>query len=225
MHKWLLTVTVLFGCQTIPYDEAPIFSANENRYFSDCRGEGGGFFVTADKGQANFRARFDWIAQAKGSFEAEVSDILGRRLGRLQVANNEFRARPFQMRRSIRILEDGFLEIDGHFVPLKVDEIPCILGFVFPRDWKDAFVGQKRSVDRTVYFSFDKYRKLEVSLSKVPSAVNDSCATLSWSSFLGLISHRLRWCYFGAHHPFKGEIRFSDDAFIQWEEEPEAPRR
>ncbi len=87
----------------------------------------------------------------------------------------------------------GFLEVDGHFVGIKPEEISCFLNFKLPRSWLKRLTDIQQEEGRTILFFHDKYRVIRSVYSKIkPSSF---CSEIRWTNYWGMVSSTLNLCF------------------------------
>ena len=95
----------------------------------------------------------------------------------------------------ISLLPDNFLEVDGYFVPLKGQEIGCLLNHKWPRSWLQTLIEVEqnseslalhfREPDRSIKLTFIEYKRF---------SNRKSCAELHWSALWGLVDSQFIIC-------------------------------
>jgi hypothetical protein len=206
----------LAGCQTMPPAKPVSLPVIIQPLFQLCMpGDGATTLKAFQSGNLLGSAETEWIAKADGSWDIEVSNVVGQVMLTLHRSGNEIEATGPLAPKLPRIQVDaaGFLSMGGHRVAIKADEVPCMLAFSFPRGWLPDAVSVDAGATAVEVDFADGARTMELeakNLGKQESA----CATVSWPSFL-MFHHHLMWCaqLTGLR---QGSLSGLEDYSLQW---------
>lgn len=197
-----LAILGLSSCQTDkPINIATVPPTLEG-LFTICNGGEGSLSISASKDDEFLgSALFDWVSDRdhRGSdWNGEFRSAFGQTILTASAGNKEIRLSGSLANQvpPVKVRQDGFLEIDGHFVPVKAKEFPCFFKFKFPRDWLTNSTHFERQADRAVFYASLPERNIEIiadGLSSPPA--RKICAEVSWRSFLGMVKSVAVFCH------------------------------
>lgn len=144
-------------------------------------------------------SELEWIAEKSKGWRAEMINPLGRSLLLLEfdqagqvITQNGPLARSLP---TVKV-ENGFLNIDGHFIGLKPEELGCFLNFKLPRSWLASAVDYQQMEEKLILDFWADERKMHTEISGLSENLNsNTCTTISWSRFWGLSSTQIQICY------------------------------
>ncbi len=193
----LLILWGVSGCQTMPTRHDIKVPAVLDPLFILCLpGDGAMTLEAFDDGQVLGSGESEWVAQATGDWDLEVSNSVGQAM--LKVARRGESIRP-EGRLAAKLPEfgvdsHGFLEVDGHLIGVKADELPCMLNFGLPRAWM-ALADDLEISGSTAKLHFsDEVRSIAVTAKALGQKGKERvCTELTWRTFLWF-HDTLTWC-------------------------------
>jgi hypothetical protein len=193
----LAVALALQGCQTTgPQAEVRLPAVMEPLFTKCLPGDGASSMQLFEDGKLLGSVDAEWVAKANGDWDIEVTNTVGQSVlklvrrgdgiassGTLAAKAPKFGVRP-----------SGFLDVDGHLVAVKASEVPCFLGFGFPRSWLKIADGMSVGEHETTVSFDDAVRDIEVDAKGLGDRKEASaCAVLTWRKFL-FLHHELTWC-------------------------------
>lgn len=187
---WLVT-----GCATLS-EQAPVsVPAVFHPYFGECSPADGAATLSFFRdGAIVGSGDAEWVAK-KGSFTLEMLDPVGRTVLRVQRRAGRLASTgPLASRiPSLAIRKDGFLDVDGHMLPIRATELPCVFAGYLPRSW----LGAARRVEGARVTVADKTRTIEIGFDKPEDRRRGRiCSSITWGGF-AWYRHELSWCQQG----------------------------
>lgn len=94
----------------------------------------------------------------------------------------------------------GVLNVEGYDIPLKSDEVGCVLSGVWPAEWLSSMAVIKSSASELRLQGADRFREVHVDVSRRVSDAPfrnseiKSCATLEWGGVWRLFQKSVRIC-------------------------------
>jgi hypothetical protein len=216
--KRALFLVVLISLPSCQKEEiVPVVLQSETaERFSTCFPGDGGLRVSVDKNAAKvdtimkFRGQkkqgdvalekiqLDWLAKKNGEWTVEVTDPLGRKLIRLHYNLRAIEETgPLRGRiPHVAVNKNKMLQLDNHDIGIRVDEIPCLLAFRTPQMWAHLVTKAEQHLNKDVLLIESNSRNIKnVFYGKKKDQPKKTCALISWSSFLGLHTSKIMWCY------------------------------
>ena len=196
----LIPVAWLFAaCQTLgppPVINLPIVMES---IFADCEGGEGDLrlMVANDEGRASTSVEWkaegaNWTIQAFGPM-GQTTLALDYQHDRKQFTSIGSLAPKVS---GLDVSGDGFLKIDGAFVPVKATEVGCLLKYRIPSDWKASLYSYEKTGDRAKLTFYESQRSMLVDYSGASSLKNQTvCTTFEWSQFLNLVRSTAQLCW------------------------------
>lgn len=197
MRTLLVLGLLLQGCQTTaPSGDVKVPAVLDHLFIPCQPGDGATTLQVFDSGHLLGSGEAEWIAKGPGTWDVEVSSAVGSTMLKLQRRTGEVKAEGKLAAKvpKLAVNGNGFLEIDGHFVGLKADEIPCLLNFGLPRPWMTQAAALELSDRRTVVDFVEPSRTMTVTATDLGNRTREKvCTELSWRSFLWF-HDSLTWC-------------------------------
>lgn len=185
------------GCQTGgPREEVKVPAVLDPLFTPCLPGDGATTLQVYDGGQLLGSGEAEWLAKPQGDWDVEVSNTVGQTMMKLSRRPHVLRADGKLASRlpKLGITDKGFLEVDGHLIGLKVDEVPCLLNFGLPRGWMNQAYGLEQSDRRTVVRFEDSVRTMRVTATDLGNRQKERvCTELRWRTFLWF-HDQLTWC-------------------------------
>lgn len=121
----------------------------------------------------------------------------------------------------LAIRQDEYLSVDGHFVGILAEEIPCLMAFRFPKDWLGVFTREARTESGYIAQFESSHRRVTYSIDTVdPVVTARQCATMEWSSWLGLNRQSMTWCQWREGGRWRGHLSGLGQATVWLWERP-----
>ncbi len=192
---FLLAVT---GCVTTGDLPSVPLQASLSPQFSKCGSSDGLLFVRIFKdGDLQASGELEWVAGSASNWKMDLVTPMGQTLVRVSRRQNQVSSIGSLKAQipPIKVLENGFLEVDGNLLAIRPDEIPCLLDNKLPRSWvPDLYKATNNSSEQTLLFA-DEVRTIKLTFDTGEnSAEKPRCALISWSHYWGLVNSELRWC-------------------------------
>lgn len=217
----LTTLTILTtGCQTwggrspsrdeLPADLAPIFS-------TCAPSEGGVSAKVFEAGGLKAAAELDWLAKAVTTLDLELTGPIGQTLLALHRDEaNLTLAGPLAAKiPPARILRNGFLEIDGHFVGLRANEVPCLFRAALPNAWLQHLDSVESDARETRVVFAEKQREIRLSVAKSEAGFEGYCVEVAWSTFF-FFKRSFSWCNEDVREARRGVLSGLGDFTLEW---------
>ncbi len=197
MIRFLAVALFLVGCQTVAPSGDVKVPAVLDPLFIPCQpGDGATTMQVFDGGQLLGSGEAEWLAKAPQVWDVEVSNAVGQTMLKLARRTGGVTADGKLAGKvpKLSVNGDGYLEVDGHLVGLKADEIPCLLNFGLPRPWMTQVANLEVSDRRTVVDFVDAVRTMTVTATDLGDRNKERvCTELTWRSFLWF-HDTLTWC-------------------------------
>lgn len=195
LSRLLVLVWLVTGCATLS-DEAPVtVPAVFHPYFGECSpADGAASLSFLQDGGIVGSGDAEWVAR-KASFTLEMLDPVGRTMLRVQRKAGKLTSTgPLASRiPPLAIRKDGFLEVDGHMLPIRATELPCVFSGNLPRAW----LAVARRVAGPRITVADKVRTIEIGFDKPEDRRRGRiCSRITWGGF-AWYSHEMSWCQQG----------------------------
>jgi len=197
-------VMVLAACEHLREQRLPVtVPASFHPLFGECYpADGGNQLRVFRQGTLLSSGGFEWLATSGGNWRLQILDPIGRVLIELRTDATKITKAGLLAAKvpEIEIREDGYLEVDGHFIGLKSKELPCIFGFKFPRSWMQAVYAIETGEKGTTLHVDDDDRDISIDIpaaTQGPAA--ETCSQVSWTQFLVFFSSQLDLCF--SHDP------------------------
>ena len=116
----------------------------------------------------------------------------------------------------------GSLSVDGHDIPLKSDEIGCVLSGVWPSSWLLSLTVTEKGPASIELSGADALRRVDVdiSLRKVAGGFHSSdiksCAVLTWGGVMGLFKRAATICRERKGDSVSMRLTGINDYVIEW---------
>ncbi len=177
-------------------------------FFSTCRDQDGVFSGRVFKeSQLYFSGELEWISSREADLTVDILNPAGSSEGTLRYGSSTGQISLLTpvnelVDHGLSLDENQYLRYHGYSTPVKIKEIACLLSGQFPLSW----VEELKKIERLKSGEFKLHAEEErrsVSLVLSLKKEAQSCASLRWSTFLGLIGHRLEYCVKaqGQHRP------------------------
>jgi hypothetical protein len=185
------------GCQTTaPQGDIKVPAVLDPLFIPCQPGDGATTLQVYDSGQLLGSGEAEWLAKTPGEWDVEVSNAVGvtmlkmaRRAGVVRSEGTLAKKLP-----RLAVTRLGYLEVDGHLVGLKADEVPCLLNFGLPRAWMSQTSGLEVSDRRTVVDFVDPVRTMTVTATDLGNRNKEKiCTDLTWRTVLWF-HDTLTWC-------------------------------
>lgn len=175
---------------TAPEDFAEGFSSCSN-------GEGELLARLLDQGQVVDTVPLDWVAWEQKGWAIEGTSPFGQTLFRLKYDSSDS---SFQTSGALAKLpqmatnEDGYLMVDGQWVGLRPQEIPCFLQSKLPKAWLERVVEWKRSAHELVFITQEKNRAMYVRVEVDEQNSLNFCSRIIWNYYWGIVTREVQVC-------------------------------
>lgn len=196
MHRvwWLVYLGLLQGCATLSRQEVVAVPAILQPYFGDCSPTDGAVSLAFFRdGTLIGSGDAEWVAK-NGLFTLEMLDPVGRLLLKLQQEAGALVTTGPLTRKipAMRLRKDGFLDFNGHMVPIRASELPCVLAGQLPHAW----IGLTRQVDGQTITAADANRTITINFDRPKTPGAKVCSRITWGG-LAWFKHELTWCQHG----------------------------
>lgn len=184
--------------------------------FSVCM-EGDGANVVEYSIEDNFAGsgEVEWIAKSSDELIIQAVSPMGQPIYQLKYhkESNNLNAIDYVglAPTQLGVDNDGFLEVDGNFVPVKIEELPCLLRSQYPKTWLRNVVGKSlRDKFILIRISEDKRTiKMKIGLD---NKIQTDCAKISWRRFL-FLKYEFLLCL---NQNSAGFLKFEDKFEAKW---------
>jgi hypothetical protein len=139
-------------------------------------------------------AEVNWVARDADLWELEVTDPIGATIVAAKNQGSSIRLRGPLANRipSVTIGADKWLVVDGDPIPIKADEVPCLLQSIYPQSWLQRLVNRSDDGSTVILGMVDGGRTMTLRLPPVGSGLA-SCAKIDWRHHL-FFHEQLTWC-------------------------------
>ena len=214
---WLVVLTIMVvGCQTMAPSPPPAIPVVVKPRFSLCN-PGDGAATVQIYAHAAFQgsAEVNWVARDVDRWELEVTDPVGATIVAAKHQGATIRLRGPLAHRipAVTIASDNWLVVDGDPIPIKADEVPCLLQSVYPQSWLQRLTTRSDDGSTIVLGMVDGGRTMTLRLPPAGSGLA-SCAQIDWRHHL-FFHDQLTWCL--PHmHGAAGSLTGAGDYSIKW---------
>ena len=146
-----------------------------------------------------FSSQVVWSFQSARKAAIQVNTPMGETIYEIS-RNNQVWDSTSSSKLNIFESSSGVLNVEGYDVPLKSDEIGCILSGVWPAEWLSSMTVIKSSASELRLQGADGFREVHVDVSRRVSdalfrkSEIKSCATLEWGGVWKLFKKSVRIC-------------------------------
>lgn len=220
-------MAALAGCTTVPKTEPASLPVTLQQSFGACHGRDGSAHFTMQTEDGALQADAEWIARAPGKWDLELTNPMGQPLILLRYKHEQHG--PFssswrlgERLPALSVDEHGFLTVDGYFVGVRPEELPCFFAYILPSAWLDHTYAFRREKDELSFMSYDRHRDIEVTARHISQPdEREVCARIAWSQYLGAVRREGSLCFLGT--PSKmATLRGFEGWDIRWRTLPEA---
>ncbi len=214
-----------FACQTVAPPKAPIIPLLALSYFGNCPSKEGATRFDIYKGDDPYiSATMDWVQDPLGEWRWEIYDTLGRIL----VTGQKIKDRILtggkfaENLKRLNFDEAGYLNYDNYTLPIKWQELMCILSFRLALDWQNL----ASSVDYENLVSDGKVspshqQGLVINLQEEDRSIKLSfesdqvCGRIETRFLIFFKRERFSFCLFPKQH--EGVLNFEKTFRIEWQ--------
>lgn len=193
---WLVVLTSLVGgCQTMAPSPAPAIPVVVKPWFSLCNpGDGAATVQVYAHSAFQGSAEVNWVARDADRWELEVTDPIGATIVAAKHQGTSIRMRGPLANRipSVTIAGDNWLVVDGDPIPIKADEVPCLLQSIYPQSWLQRLANRSDDGSTVILGMVDGGRTMTLRLPPLGSGLA-SCAQIDWRHHL-FFHEQLTWC-------------------------------
>jgi len=194
----LLSAMILSGCQTTPAPKMMQAPSDFEEGFFTCGDGDGELLARLLEGKQVIEAvPLDWVAWQRRGWAVEGTSPFGQTLFRLTFdsSNGKFSTSGALSRLpSLTTNEDGYLVVDGRWIGLKPEEIPCFFSGKVPVSWLKRVVNWQRARHELVFTSQEKGRSMYVRMEIDEQNTINFCSRVIWQYYWGLVSRELTIC-------------------------------
>ncbi|SME87739.1 hypothetical protein [Pseudobacteriovorax antillogorgiicola] len=223
MPKWALSLPLLAfvsACQTTSYIEPKLPIAVE-RLFSTCsQGEGNVFLSVRDQGQYLFGTEMDWVANGSQAWSLEAYNSFGQTVGRVHGDLQKpglLLSLPAIDAGQVSVDENKSIYIQGHYIGIKLDEIPCLLTGRIPKSWQANITSYEETQKGAKLAFHHGNRNISLILNDLAKVRPSFCADYQWSEYMGFVNHQFEHCFLGKD-PASSLIKYGQGVTIKWVE-------
>lgn len=198
ISAFLVSVLFLAGCQTVPTPKEMQVPRDFEEGFFTC-GDGDGELMARllEAGQVKDTAPLDWISWDQKGWAVEGTSPFGQTLFRLTYdsPNKQFSTSGALNRLpQLTTNDDGYLVVDGRWVGLKPQEIPCFFSGKVPASWLMRVVNWQRSKHELVFTTQEKGRSIYVRMEVDEQNTINFCSRVIWEYYWGFVSREVQIC-------------------------------
>ncbi len=197
-HRLVLWLSglLLTSCATLRAPRDIKVPAYASAYFAECVGKDGSVsFEVLENGKVQQIFDADWSADAKGDISLASYSPLGQTLFQLDYSTKSKAFRqtgsPAKFLEDLSIGSKSMLQIDGHDLGLRVDEIACILNHKLPQRWLKKIVDENLDEKKNDFLLIDSDRKIRLSFPKGSRGDLSWSGSIEWSLYWGLKTLKL----------------------------------
>lgn len=180
-----ITLSSILGCQTLPSPKQIPFPQDIAQICKKCASRDGSIRYYSEPGSPILLV--DWVSDERAGVHAIAQNPLGQKVLELEMTRGEVNI-SHELNRKLTVDAEGFLRVDGHFVGLKANELPCFLGFSLPESWKN--LGAFSSSQPKVVELKDERRRIEI---RKLDGIKSIEASVMWPGFWYFNENKLRF--------------------------------
>ncbi len=215
-------LSLLASCQTTPKIVDINLPSEFRSLFTSCGRKDGAVSLQVYNDPQKFigSADLEWISTAANGWSADILNPIGQTVlklnfdpaqGKISKSGDLEEKLP-----DMQVGKDGFLEIDGHQVMIRLREMPCYLGFRLPDSWLNDVIAFDRGKTSSSLEFEDDFRRIAVQLQHTESMTPlKVCSTVSWKRFLGIVRSEVSICYV-YEQPTAAELTGSFAYLLRW---------
>lgn len=189
----LLGIAVLFAtsCATTEGYKSVIIPAYAGAYFSECSGKDGRVSIEmyeSERVQQIFDA--DWSADSNGNYSLASYSPLGQTIFQLDYTAEQrtFKqtGKTFKTFEHLSVGSSSILELDGHPIGLRSDEVTCLLNHKLPQRWLKKIIDEESDAIYTRLNISDSDRLITISLPRHGNQLDENWrVSIAWSLYWG----------------------------------------
>lgn len=167
----------------------PVYGA---AFFSECAGKDGSISIeTYERGKIQQSFDADWNSDPNGNYSLASYSPLGQTLFQLDYDSKlktfKQTGKPLKVLEDVKVGKQNMLEVDGHKVGVRTDEVTCLLNQKLPQRWLKRIVAESTDAQGTRYIVEDSDRTIEIYLPKAGLKNEENwSAKINWSLYWGL---------------------------------------
>lgn len=161
-------------------------------YFSECSGKDGSLSIEMyENGKVSQVFDADWSADSNSDYSLASYSPLGQTLFQLDYSAKQksFKqtGKPLGALETLKVGSNSMLELEGHQIGLRADEVTCLLNHKLPQRWLKKIVAEDSTPKHTRFIIKDSDRTIRISLPKSGGKSEESWqAKIDWSLYWGL---------------------------------------
>lgn len=218
-RKYVTLITPLFlwwgtACQTIPDSNIEILPDYVREAFQDCTGEGAGLLTIKDGSFLLNQSDVDWsLDPTLSEFYLEFFSPFGSSVHLIEIKSGQLQQTgKAEVRLKSLKVQDEFILFEGHRLPLRVGELPCVFKQNWPLHWLSRIEAQWIE-NGAVHLYFDSSKR---SVHLTIQTNGQQCAKLVWGGFLGMWRQSASWCVMNNQGKKYSEFNFKSTQ-LEWE--------
>ncbi len=218
---FLLVFLLSFACQT-PKQEPIVMPSQIEQLFTSCfPGEGTAYLdLWRSDGETSenqmtislnhVTSDLDWVSENGRNLTIELTNPLGQTLltlglrdvgGKLAfIVEGSLKKNFDESGIAPTVSEDGFISVGRYILPIRYNEIPCLLKHVIPQSWRGGvtsfghFDGLETAFSMTIEHE-DRRIKTNVSIFSQSPLDIETCSLIEWSSLWKRTTQpQIKWC-------------------------------
>ena len=216
----MLLCILLSGCVTKGPLKEPAIPGSLASLFKGCSPADGGVVITIREGDSRVGSgELEWIAKP-GAFDAQLTGPLGQTFATLRARDGKIAhidvTGELQSRvPRLKVLKHGYLEVDGHFVGLKLAELPCIFQAAMPAGWSNKLVATAETQGALSMQFEDQNREMALTIEPASTDGTTYCTEIDWSVYL-VFTRSLKWCVTTKENPRSGVLQGLGAYTLEW---------
>ena len=177
--------------------------------------------IISKDGARVFSSQVVWSFQSARKAAIQVNTPMGDTIYEIS-RNNQIWDSTSVSKLNVFESSSGVLNVEGHDIPLKSDEIGCVLSGVWPAEWLSSMAVNKSSASELRLQGADGFRDVHVDVSRRVSDAPfrnseiKSCATLEWGGLWMLFRKSVRICRDQVNDGINMRVSGLNNYLVEW---------
>jgi hypothetical protein len=213
-----LLVFMSAACTTTgPYNPVTLPSDLSHHFVGCAKGDGALLMRVFQAQELKIRGEVEWLATNESEWQINLMSPLGESMVQIKRVKSALDISGMLSKGipKVAIREDGYLEIDGHLVALRADELTCFFQNKLPQAWVPFLYRISKKKGSVLRFA-DEVRNIRLHLIGGRQAPPKMCAKIKWSQMLGLVRSELDLCFTDRDGKQQATLEGLEDFSLSW---------